>query len=94
MNQDELIEKCRLTEEGITIELLKVYPNTYVNDLAPTEKAFVYSLIQAQLRKAIPIIQKAERQRFLEWLSNRRATDTAMDIYLQAEQTLKGEGDE
>jgi len=109
MNQDELIEKCRLTPEER--HYYHEQARRIANDLAnSTEGNFkqedieaIYddaerAMIDAQLRKAIPIIEaevrKAERRRFLEWLNNRRATDTAMDIYLQAEQALKGEGDE
>ncbi len=54
MNQDELIEKCRLTDEELY--------NVCCDDLY---KDGWQAIADAQLRKAIPIIQKAERERLL-----------------------------
>jgi len=47
----EPVELEPLADEEITMQLLKAYPNTCAGDLAPTEKAFIHSLIQATIAK-------------------------------------------
>ena len=61
MNQDELIEKCRLTHEEVRRAKLDsgVLAMIHRGD---------YPILEAQLRKAIPIIQKAEGGRIVNIL--------------------------
>ena len=53
---DDLIEKCKLTDEDIR-NLWDDYP------FFESPHSYSDRLCEAQLRKAIPIIQKAERER-------------------------------
>jgi len=59
MNQDELIEKCRLKER----ELQRPKYDGLKFDIDDIEY-----VLEDQLRKAIPIIQKVERERIANWL--------------------------
>ena len=66
MNQDELIEKCRLTDDEILHDCICRYrKNASADELIMS--AFK-GIAEYQLRKAIPIIQKAERERILNYL--------------------------
>ncbi len=89
MNQDELIEKCMPTDK----EIADNFPVKDPDLVTSTDR----NIARTAIRSAIPVIEaearKAEREKFLEWLWNRRATSTAVDIYLQAKQALKGEDD-
>jgi len=66
MNQDELIEKCRLTGEEMADLVRQAQTNDY------TFMVGLMRIAEAQLRKAIPIIEaearKAERERWLREL--------------------------
>jgi len=78
MNQDELIEKCRLTDDKMGYYLSSDcglgYPADYW-DVVVLEDW--HKLVEAQLRKAIPIIEaearKAERERIADWLEQQEA---------------------
>ena len=65
MNTDELIEKCRLS----TFEVAQAtgHSSRYLDEFAQDYKAKLLQVAEAQLRKAIPIIEaearKAERER-------------------------------
>jgi len=87
MNQEELIEKCKLTDE----ELAKV-TNCDVKSIE-TMGDYEKKIAQAQLHKAIPIIQKAERERMIRELED-KGLGTLGSIYLPADiwQALKREG--
>jgi len=91
MNQDELIEKCLLTNE----EIAKA-----VENLSPLQRHTRTSrLLEAQLHKAIPIIQKAERVRWLKELEAierdpydvKDFTRRVCDLIVEKKQSLKGD---
>jgi len=97
MNQDELIEKCRLTDEEL--ERLHYAKRIYTSN-------WFQDALQAQLRKAIPIIQKAEREKVfadledMELLKGHNHKKDEIKLVACArctydwykEQALKGEG--
>jgi hypothetical protein len=102
MNTDELIEKCRL-EGHERIKIAKDYVLQHPDHLEPEcEFSFLDKMLDAQLRKAIPIIQKAERERIIRDLEaiDRDAYDVkdftrrVCDLIVEERQFLKGEGDE
>jgi len=97
MNQDELIGKCRLTDEEMA---------DYVKTLYQLGTAVeIKERLEAQLRKALPIIQKAERERIKEfmrengidfWLTDWRTGKPKAFKHVSDYafwQALKGEGD-
>jgi len=95
MNQDELIEKCRLTDEEVG--------DVYYPSITPQK--YGHRVAQAQLRKAIPIIEaearKAERERIISLvrqITPVRPLDGVLyyDVRFTATdwQALKGEGNE
>jgi hypothetical protein len=92
MDKDELIEKCRLTEE----ERKKAYDDWLYND-SDCRHPFDVEC-EAQLRKALPIIQKAERERIEQLFASYHPCTEDEDAYytiLESDwQALKGEGDE
>jgi hypothetical protein len=94
MNIDELVEKCRLTDWQIT-----QYQEGNAYFIYPQ---YAYRMLEAQLCKAIPIIQKAERERIIRDLEaiDRDAYDVkdftrrVCDLIVEERQSLKGEGDD
>jgi len=80
MNQDELIEKCRLTDKELDELSFNddiSIPSTYDPLLNEWQTPIFDDLLDAQLRKAIPIIEaearKAERERIADWLEQQGA---------------------
>jgi len=106
MNQDELIEKCRLTDKEIAVYHRQA-SHIAIEFASATEGNFrqedidaIYddsekAMLEAQLRKAIPIIEaearKAERKRIFTEIQN-RGLGTLGSIYLPADvwKALKG----
>ncbi len=103
MNQDELIEKCRLTGEEVKREWNEAWRKQDCSaDLDDEEFKVLQDINEAQLRKAIPIIEakarKAERERVLAYLLAEPRSyefETYYSIILKKSelQALKGEGD-
>jgi len=108
MNQDELIEKCRLTAKEIYALLIS---NTQIFRKGDSGRVDCLIIVEAQLRKAIPIIEaearKAERERVVKELEEHIGSDRwgnpTITIgynhggnrwYYEWWQALKGEGDE
>ncbi len=109
MNQDELIEKCRLTDEEFR-NVIGLYRGRfgrlpeYTPEITPRDR----EVAEAQLHKAIPTIEaearKAERERIVEILKDCQFTIIAPNAPANAEvefliplekwQALKGEGGE
>jgi len=96
MNQDELIEKCRLTDDEIWDAIETKYAAVKPSDVSDA----CVLVAEAQLRKAISIIQQVEREAirailrrgFLSW-----GSDGFHSSYIKLDssswQALKGEGD-
>jgi len=102
MNQDELIEKCRLTDEEIASILVEKCGLGHSNYWDAITVNDFRKFGEEWLRKAIPIIQKAERERIIRYLAS---CQTLPDEFYSPEageeifaigwrdwQALKGEG--
>jgi len=95
MNQDELIEKCRLTDDEILHDCICRYrENASADELIMS--AFK-GIAEHQLRRAIPIIEaearKAEREKLYDILNllNGNRVEEAKELIRQA---LKGDGND
>jgi hypothetical protein len=96
MNQDELIEKCMLTDEDFD-KIQRDCP-TYDLSFIDDYSLEVFSMLEAQLHKAIPIIQKAERERIVDIVAalgaGRHKNVNYIAIRYEELQALKGEGND